>query len=73
MVTSTATPTQIMRERGVSNIFCGPYNTFLVTSKGEVYGMGLNSRGQLGIGNDIDQRNGPVLIESLSTGKKVQR
>lgn len=51
-----------MKDISVANIFCGPYNTFVCTTKGDVYGMGINSRGQLGINNDSDQKNGPVLI-----------
>lgn len=66
-------PTQIMKDKSVASVFCGPYHSFVQTSKGELYGMGLNNRGQLGIGNTIDQRSGPVLIESLSAIKRPNR
>jgi alpha-tubulin suppressor-like RCC1 family protein len=62
-----------MKDKSIANVFCGPYNTFVITSKGEVYGMGLNSRGQLGIGNEIDQKMGPILIESLSVSNRRGR
>lgn len=65
-MTSVGVPTQLMRDRPVSGIYCGPYHSILQTSKGELYGMGLNNRGQLGLGNALDQKMGPALIEALS-------
>lgn len=50
-----------MKDKVISNVFCGPYCTFFVTGRGELYATGKNTKGQLGIGNTIDQTT-PVLI-----------
>lgn len=54
-----------MKDKVISNVFCGPYSTFFVTCRGEVYATGKNSKGQLGIRNNVDQTS-PVLVEQLS-------
>ncbi|MBS1889981.1 MAG: hypothetical protein JST59_01700 [Actinobacteria bacterium] len=62
-----------MKDKSLATVFCGPYQTFVQTSKGEIYGMGLNNRGQLGIGNTTDQKSGPVLLHAFSISKKINR
>lgn len=48
----------------IVNIVCGAYHSFVKNSKGEVYGFGLNIKGQLGIGS-YENRKKPSLIYSL--------
>lgn len=36
----------------IVNIVCGSYHSFVQNSKGEIYGFGLNMKGQLGIGTN---------------------
>lgn len=35
----------------ITNIKCGAYHSFVQNSKGEIYGFGLNMKGQLGVGS----------------------
>lgn len=45
-------PTQLscFKEMKIAKIVSGSYHSFVQNSKGEVYGFGLNMKGQLGIG-----------------------
>ena len=45
-----------------SDVFCGPYHTFVATQRGEVYVWGLNNYGQLCTG-DSKNRYQPELLE----------
>jgi hypothetical protein len=33
-IASIIIPLQIMKDKSIANVFCGPYNTFVITSKG---------------------------------------
>ena len=45
-------------------------HSMALTRDGHVYGWGVNGDGQLGVGNEFDQCEGPALIESLE-GKGI--
>ena len=45
-------------------------HSLALTRDGHVYGWGVNGDGQLGVGNEFDQCEGPALIESLE-GKGI--
>ena len=36
------------------SVTCGRNNTFCITEEGEVYACGVNTRGELGLGDDVD-------------------
>jgi alpha-tubulin suppressor-like RCC1 family protein len=59
-------PTQIgaFKEMKITGIYAGAYHSFIQNSKGEVYGFGLNMKGQLGTGHYENQKK-PTLIHSL--------
>jgi alpha-tubulin suppressor-like RCC1 family protein len=42
-------------------------HTAFLTSNAQVYTMGDNSQGQLGIGNHISLKPNPVLVDSLTS------
>jgi alpha-tubulin suppressor-like RCC1 family protein len=57
----------------VLEVACGEDHTVVVTkSQGEVYVMGSNQRGQLGIGGPSRGSNVPVLLAELSFTKIVK-
>ena len=57
----------------IVNVVAGAYHSFVQNSKGEIYGFGLNMKGQLGIGS-FDNRRKPSLIYSLlPNGLKNQK
>ena len=45
-------------------------HSMALTRDGHVYGWGVNGEGQLGVGNEFDQCEGPALVESLE-GKSI--
>ena len=45
-------------------------HSIAVTRDGHVYGWGVNGDGQLGVGNEFDQCEGPALVETLE-GKGI--
>ncbi|CAG9761411.1 unnamed protein product [Ceutorhynchus assimilis] len=49
--------------KGVVNVACGSTTSFAVTKEGELYGWGMGSNGQLGLGTD-DDAVVPTVIES---------
>jgi alpha-tubulin suppressor-like RCC1 family protein len=51
----------------VVSVHCGAYHSFIQNAKGELYGFGLNLKGQLGLGSTEDRRK-PVLVHSLLPG-----
>ena len=56
----------------IEQVSCGGAHAVLLTSNYLLYSIGSNSYGQLGIGaRDIEEKNTPVLIESLTIGKPV--
>jgi alpha-tubulin suppressor-like RCC1 family protein len=40
----------------IKRIVCGPFNSALITEKGELLIQGTNDGGQLGLGNEIGKR-----------------
>ena len=48
----------------VKQIECGVFYTLLLTTKGQVFGMGNNKYGQLGIGHKVNECH-PTLIREL--------
>ncbi|CAG9759250.1 unnamed protein product [Ceutorhynchus assimilis] len=57
----------------VVNIACGSMTSFAVSNKGQLYGWGMGTNGQLGLGNDEDAFE-PTPIESKQLkDKKVMR
>ncbi|KAL7641414.1 UNVERIFIED_CONTAM: hypothetical protein RMT77_008554 [Armadillidium vulgare] len=58
--TNQPTPRKIIANIGgrrVIDIACGQTSSMAVMDNGEVYGWGLNSNGQLGLGNTVNQHN----------------
>lgn len=53
-----------LKDLKVDTICCGSEHTFAITNTGEVYGWGLNLKGQLGLGN-FESRPTPTLVMSL--------
>ena len=53
----------------VRKVFCAYDHTFVLTARDEVFSFGRNSKGQLGVGNTVDQAS-PQKVHLLS-GKKV--
>ncbi|MFN7880988.1 MAG: hypothetical protein ACK5NI_00640 [bacterium] len=45
---------------------CGIHHTLILTKSGLVYGMGLNSEGQLGVISQHNSSITPLLIEDIS-------
>lgn len=54
----------------MSRVYCGYDHTFILTEHDEVYSFGRNSKGQLGIGNTVDQFT-PQKVHLLC-GKRVR-
>lgn len=48
----TSLPVRVNFPHNVKQIACGAFHTLVLTDQGLVFGTGLNSRGQLGIGKD---------------------
>ncbi|XP_071517707.1 RCC1 and BTB domain-containing protein 1-like isoform X1 [Panulirus ornatus] len=58
--TNQPTPRKVIASIGgrrVVDIACGQTSSMAVMDNGEVYGWGLNSNGQLGLGNNVNQHN----------------
>ncbi|KAH9500993.1 RCC1 and BTB domain-containing protein 1, variant 4 [Dermatophagoides farinae] len=51
----------IENQENVERIFCGFFNSFSITNKGEIYSWGLNNGDQLGFGDQKD-KNTPCLV-----------
>ena len=67
----TPTPVQVMKDKVVSNVYAGPYCTFMVTCRGELFATGKNNKGQLGLGSLVDQTV-PVMVEQLSQRRNTR-
>ena len=52
-----------------SDVFCGPYHTFALTQKGDVYVWGLNNYGQLCTGDNINRYQPELLEEAWLSGR----
>lgn len=61
------TQLQLFKDMKIVQIATGAYHSFVMNSKGEIYGFGLNIKGQLGIGS-FENRKKPSLIYSLLPG-----
>jgi alpha-tubulin suppressor-like RCC1 family protein len=48
--TTKPMPIASLKDMKITGVFCGSYHSFVQTVKGELYGFGLNMKGQLGIG-----------------------
>jgi alpha-tubulin suppressor-like RCC1 family protein len=64
-------PCTSLYDRNVIQISTGRNHTLALTSSGQVYSFGINSHGQLGLGDRHD-RIEPTLIKMLTTEKIVQ-
>ncbi|XP_050739123.1 RCC1 and BTB domain-containing protein 1-like isoform X1 [Eriocheir sinensis] len=65
--TNQPTPRRVIASIGgrqVVDIACGQTSSMAVMDNGEVYGWGLNSSGQLGLGNNVNQHN-PSRVTAL--------
>ena len=61
---SNATPGLVLRN--AKQVAAGSAHTLVLATDGRVYGWGTNPQGVLGIGNEYDACEGPVLVESLA-------
>ena len=60
------TPHPVFLPPGVKayKLFAGGYHAFIVTKTGELYGWGLNTKGQLGLGEgDLINHERPVRVD----------
>jgi mitogen-activated protein kinase kinase kinase 9 len=48
----------------INAVYCSGYHSFVINQKGEIFGFGLNLKGQLGVGS-FDNKNKPTLVYSL--------
>jgi alpha-tubulin suppressor-like RCC1 family protein len=64
---SKSVPTLVgdLSDKQIQAITVGSSHSFALNSKGEVYGWGLNSSGQLGLGNEDFRQRKPVLLGTL--------
>jgi len=69
--TTISTPTLIPSLSNVKQIACGGYYSLVLLNDGTVKGFGLNSNGQLGLGNVDTPKSTPVLIPSLTNVKQI--
>eukprot|EP01091_Cochliopodium_minus_P010064 TRINITY_DN2620_c2_g1_i1.p1 TRINITY_DN2620_c2_g1~~TRINITY_DN2620_c2_g1_i1.p1 ORF type:complete len:140 (-),score=34.96 TRINITY_DN2620_c2_g1_i1:313-732(-) len=65
--TDVQTPTKIMNNTKIKSIVLGAYNSFYLENEGNLYGCGLNDRGQLGIKNNRKNLSTFTLISSHVT------
>lgn len=56
----------------VQEVACGEDHTIVLTRTGEIYTMGSNTRGELGIGQPSRGSNLPILLEELTFVKIVK-
>ena len=55
---------QMLHEQMVTQVVCGRFHTLCVTATSQVFAWGLNSSGQLGLGDTLDRR-APAVVDSL--------
>ena len=58
------TPELIPELNNIKQVSCGTFHSLCLRDDGQVYGFGLNTDGQLGLGNKV-RRNEPTLISKL--------
>jgi len=58
--------------KNVKEVICGGYHTIVLMTDNTLYGCGLNSSGQLGINNTINQHN-LIIIDSLPFGSSIKQ
>ncbi|UJR38108.1 hypothetical protein I4U23_030788 [Adineta vaga] len=63
-----ATPITCLRGSPIVHIACGAYHSLIVSKSGTVFSCGLNSSGQLGLG-DTDTREWPSNVKALQQQK----
>ena len=51
----------MIKDSQIIQIYCGAFHSFFFKSNGEIWGFGINEKGELGIGN-IKNQNKPILI-----------
>ena len=68
-------PTQItsFKDMKIGALYAGSYHSFVQNSKGEIFGFGLNLKGQLGTGNFEDRRKPTLVYSLLPNGHKNPR
>lgn len=55
---------QMLHEQMVTQVVCGRFHTLCVTATSQVFAWGLNSSGQLGLGDTLDRR-APAAVDAL--------
>lgn len=55
---------QMLHEQMVTQVVCGRFHTLCVTATSQVFAWGLNSSGQLGLGDTLDRR-APAALDAL--------
>jgi alpha-tubulin suppressor-like RCC1 family protein len=70
-MTYTNVPQYVRLNEEIEKVYCGLDTTFLLTRKGQILCMGLNSDGQLGLG-DTRNRDSPHLIP-LRDNRKIKK
>lgn len=56
----------------IQEVACGEEHTLALTKNGQIFGMGSNARGELGIGHSSRGSNLPILLEELNFVKIVK-
>ena len=69
---STSIPQKLIGIPPIKQISCGDYFSFCLSEDGELYCFGLNTDGQLGLGNKTKYYNSPQKIPSLKDVKFVE-
>lgn len=69
------TPHLVFLPPGVKahKLFAGGYHAFIVTKNGDLYGWGLNTKAQLGLGDDLTNHERPVRIPRMASMFHIPR
>jgi mitogen-activated protein kinase kinase kinase 9 len=57
----------------IVGVYCGGYHSFVQNENGEIFGFGLNLKGQLGIGNYENKKKKTLVYSLLPNGNKNPR
>lgn len=58
-------PAEVLIPEAITQVSAGFYHTLCVAASGNVWSMGSNARGQLGLGKDLPGTVSPRLIKAL--------